>query len=1135
VSVAIALFAACGGKEVSVTVENPFKTFRDVPGITLEEIAAIEKLQREHGSFNFGASQSTEAFVTENGEIGGFTALLCEYLSDLFGIPFQPREYQWNDLIAGLTRGNIDFMGNLTATEERLRIYKMTDPIVEHQLKMMRIRGSYSLERIALERLPRYVFIETSNIRNIVASVTSPGTYETVLVESIDHAYEALLGGRADAYISGDDTVDYFLADNVYTESFFPLTFTPASMATANPDLAPVISVVDKALNNGAKRYINHLNNLGFEDFKKERFLSQLNDEERAFLRNPSPARLASRYYNYPVGFYNIYEHEWQGIAFDVLAEVSKFSGLRFQVANNETAELPELVKMLDTGEAHLMPDITYSESLKGRAIWTRNNFLTNQYALLSKTDFPNISLNEIANARIGLIATTMPAQMFSAWFPGATNTKEYATDSGAFSALDNGEIDLLMATKNRLLSIINYYELPNYKANYLFNNYEASFAFNKNQAVLRSIIDKALPLIDTNTITEQWMTKTYDYRSKVAEGRLPLFIGAIVLSAMVIALILFILYRSRDEGKRLAYQVTIKTKQATQASEAKSRFIANMSHEMRTPMNSIIGFSELAINDKVPPETKDYLDKILINSELLLQLINDVLDISKIETGGMELENAPFDLHELLTSSHTMIIPRAQEKGVNLYFYAEPSIGRKLIGDSLRLRQVLVNLLSNAVKFTGKNGMVKVSAIINEETAGEPLKDDAVTIRFEIKDSGLGISPEQIEQILQPFTQVDMATTRKFGGTGLGLAISKNIIEKMGGKFMVESMLGVGSKFSFEVTFDTVETAREESADKTPAETDNSQFKGEVLLCEDNDMNQQVLCEHLKRVGIKADVAENGREGFNMVRRRHEKGDKPYDLIFMDIHMPVMDGLEASKLIMELDTGVPIVAMTANVMAHDKELYKKIGMKDCLGKPFRVQELYSYLAKYLTPGKWNVETQIEDNQFVDKLKLKLMVNFVKDNKARYSEITNALNSGDIKLAHRLTHTLKSNAALLGKTKLQETCEDAERLLEDGKNKMTSEILDVLETRLTAVLNELEPLTKDVPPPPVAELLGEEETREVLTKIKPLLEAGNADCLKYINTLRGIPGTEKLIQQMEDLDFGQAFETLMSDIYHLAK
>jgi CheY-like chemotaxis protein len=227
---------------------------------------------------------------------------------------------------------------------------------------------------------------------------------------------------------------------------------------------------------------------------------------------------------------------------------------------------------------------------------------------------------------------------------------------------------------------------------------------------------------------------------------------------------------------------------------------------------------------------------------------------------------------------------------------------------------------------------------------------DDSVTIHFEVKDSGIGMSPEQLEKISQPFVQAETATSRKYGGTGLGLEISKNIIEMMGGKLMIESMLGVGSKFCFDITFATVRMEGDTAGDNAPPEQTEGgmQLKGDILLCEDNIMNQQVFSGNLKKVGLKADIAENGREGFNMVRRRHENGEKPYDLIFMDIHMPIMDGLEASALITELNTGSPIVAMTANVMSHDKELYEKSGMTDSVTKPFKTNELMACLTKYL-------------------------------------------------------------------------------------------------------------------------------------------------------------------------------------------
>jgi PAS domain S-box-containing protein len=578
----------------------------------------------------------------------------------------------------------------------------------------------------------------------------------------------------------------------------------------------------------------------------------------------------------------------------------------------------------------------------------------------------------------------------------------------------------------------------------------------------------------------------------------------------------------ARDITRRKAAE-----EEAKVASEAKSRFIATMSHELRTPMNSIIGFSELAMNDKLPRETQDYLNKIQLNSEWLLQIINDILDISKIESGKMELEQIPFDLHELFIACRTIIAPKAEEKGVNLHFYTEPSIGKKLCGDPLRLRQVLLNMLTNAVKFTGKGGLVKISATV-VPGAGERNQSETITINFEVKDSGIGMTPDQLAKLSQPFMQADTATTRKYGGTGLGLAICRNIIEMMGGSLDVESTVGVGSKFSFDIAFNTIEA--DESVMRAAisgSPSNRPQFSGELLICEDNQMNQQVLCEHLERVGIKADIAENGREGYNMVKRRHSKGEKPYGLIFMDIHMPIMDGIEASTLINDLETGTPIVAMTANVMSHDRDLYLKCGMKDCVGKPFRVQELWACLMKYFTPVKWDKESETENRQYNEKLKFSLIVTFVKENKDRYGEIVNALNSGDIKLANRLVHTLKSNAGQLGKNRLQKAAAATEYLLKDGQNQVTSENLAVLESELNAVLDELSPLVKDPEPPPLAaEALDAEDAHAVLVELKPLLESGNTESLRFIDTLRCIPGTEKLIQQMEDLDFELALGTL---------
>jgi len=579
------------------------------------------------------------------------------------------------------------------------------------------------------------------------------------------------------------------------------------------------------------------------------------------------------------------------------------------------------------------------------------------------------------------------------------------------------------------------------------------------------------------------------------------------------------------DETQEKEYEERLHkaAQDAQAASIAKSVFLANMSHEIRTPMNSIIGFSELALGDEILPNTREYLGKILESSKWLLQIINDILDISKIESGKMELERIPFNLHELVETCRTAIMPKALEKGIMLHFYVEPSIGTTLIGDPTKLRQALLNMLANAVKFTSV-GTVRLAAHKKDSEPG------SCTIRFEIKDSGIGMTPEQVAKIGEPFAQAESGTTRKYGGTGLGLPITKKIIDMMGSKIVVESAPGVGSKFSFDLTFNAPEAPVNVPDHQTAiGQMAKPVFEGKVLLCEDNTLNQQVLCEHLARVGLKTLVAANGREGVERVQNRMHLGEAPFDLIFMDIHMPVMDGIEAAAKIMALGTGTPIVAMTANVMSHDRELYRQSGIQDCLGKPFTLQELWRCLRKYLTPVSWQTLNETQRAHVDETLQYKLMRNFVRTNQSKFSEIAKAIEVSDNKLAHRLVHTLKGNAGLLGQTRLQKAAGDVEVLLEGEKSLVTSAHMSVLDAALRAVLKEFAVLLDESAPHqatahPVA--FNAQRARELLEILTPMLDSGNPECLQYINDLRTMPGSEKLIRQMEDFDFESAITTL---------
>jgi len=953
-------FSACSkssGQQPDETFR--YSSFRDIPGITEDEIRSIEALREQGVSFVYGMTHSTEAFYSDN-TINGYAAMFCEWLTEFFGIPFEPALYGWEDLIEGLESGKIDFSGELEDADDYQKTYFMTGAVARRTLKNFRIKGSLPLPVIAAMNPLRIVFLEGSPAYDNIVSSGIYNQFQPIFIKNHIDAYDLLKNRKADVFVEENIAESEFdIYNDVIVEDFFPSIFNPVCLATQNPLLEPVISVVQKVLQNGGFRYFTRLYNLGYLEYLKHKLSVRFSNEEQLYLQSTPVVLFAAEYDNYPLCFYNIQERQWQGIAFEVIREIEALTGLSFQVANDRRIDWPVMVQMLEDGEVSMLTELIRTEERRGRFVWPDTAIVTDYYALLSKAEYPNISAKEIDYVRVGLPRDTAYTEFFRSWFPDHENSVEYESSNMAFNALDRGDVDMVMSSQYRFLLLTNYHGLPGYKANVIFDRtFNSTFGFNRDEVILCSIIDKALALIDIKAISGQWMHRTFDYRVKLMLTRMPLIIGATVL-VLGLLFILVLFNRNRQESKRLENLVEERTvelnryhreleealESANAANSSKSIFLAKMSHEIRTPMNSILGFSELAMDSDVSQKTGDYLLKIKTNTEWLLQIINDILDISKVESGKIDLENIPFDLNELLTGCKSLIMPKTVEKGILLHFYAEPYMGKRLLGDPTRLRQVIVNLLSNAVKFTN-TGMVKLHAVVKES------HENSITIYFEVKDSGIGMTSEQIEKLFAPFSQAHSSTTRRYGGTGLGLSIAKSLVEMMGGDLSVTSTPGIGSMFSFELVFDAIDISDDDMYKKKIVfdELQRPVFQGEILLCEDNGMNQQVISEHLSRVGLTTVLADDGKTGFEMVQNRMEKGEKQFDLIFMDIHMPVMDGLEASAKILELNTGIPIVAITANIMANDLEIYKASGINDYLGKPFTSQELWLCLMKYLTP-----------------------------------------------------------------------------------------------------------------------------------------------------------------------------------------
>ena len=927
-----------------------YTSYRDIPGVTETEIRDIENLKEQTDSFIYGMVTSTEMFVDiHNGEINGFSALFCQWLTELFGIEFLPVIYEWGDLIDGLESGEIDFTGELTATEERRMKYLMTDPIAMRMVKSFRIEDSLPFSEIAQTRPIRYVFFEgVTTIEDVTSQIS--GEYEIITVLEYEEAYEKLKSGEGDAFFDESNAEAAFdIYPDVVAADYLPIIYSPVSLTTQKQYLAPVISIVQKALQSDNIHYLTTLYKSGYDEYLENKLRMKLSAEEREYIDNNPVVRFAAEYENYPLSFYNTQEKEWQGIVFDVLLEVEKLTGLSFELANGPTTEWPEILQMLDNGEVSMVSELIRSPEREGRYLWPSTILLSDNYALISKTEFPGIAVNEILYVRVGVPRNTAYQEIFETWFPDHRYSVLYEGSEIAFDALARGEVDMIISSMFKLLALTNYREEPGYKANIVFDrSVDSTLGFNINETALCSLVDKALMMIDTQGIGNQWTRRTFDYRIRVTRAIMPWVISAPVVF-LILLFLFIIMYRNRNESKRLDKLVQLRTAEADAANQAKTFFLANMSHEMRTPMNAIIGMTSIGLSAADEDRMKNCLVKIDSASKHLLGVINDVLDISKIEAKKFELSPAVFEFEKMLQQVINVINFRVDERRQDFQIKIDGDIPRAFIGDDQRLSQVIANLLSNAVKFTPEEGAISLNVQLISEN------DGMCRLQISITDSGIGISDDQKDRLFRAFEQAEADTTRRYGGTGLGLPISKSIVEMMGGEIWAESEPERGSTFTFTVN---LQRANEKTGDYTGdgIEAEDSEQSEEpsdytgsaILLAEDVEINREIVLTLLESTGLTIDCAENGLQAVSMFEAAPDK----YGMIFMDVQMPGMDGYAATRAIRDLDVPraktIPIIAMTANVFREDIEKCLDAGMNDHIGKPFNIDNVHKQLRRYL-------------------------------------------------------------------------------------------------------------------------------------------------------------------------------------------
>ncbi|MDL2264657.1 transporter substrate-binding domain-containing protein, partial [Synergistaceae bacterium OttesenSCG-928-I11] len=489
-----------------------YTDYRDIPGVTSADIEDVERLKAAFDSFEYGAGGSNETFVLDDdGTIGGFSRYFCDWLTDLFDTPFNLSIYRLADLNRNVMDGTVDFTCEFTSTEEMQRQMAMTGTVVKRAVTRFRMANSEPPSAIAMSRPLRYGFAQWYQTAELVdASVV--GTFEAFYYQRREDAISALREGEIDAFVMdsrGEGGFDPF--DDILQEDFFPLAYSNASFATADPDLAPIVVVVQKFLETeDAKPFLSDIYERGEREFRRNNFRRMLSINEKSFIRqhveNGLEIPFAAEHHNYPVSFYNQREDELQGIAIDVLREISSLSGLTFKPVAPDSGKWADLRELFDGGGADMVTELIYTRRRRDGYLWTDMPYDTQHFALISHIDTPVAPFDKIADMRVGAVGGSAFEDIFRDFFPAHERFILFDGTEEAFEALGAGKIDLFMGSGNLLLFATNYLERPDFKINIAFNRIsESAFAFARDQHTLRSVVSKAQMLVDTGGISRKW------------------------------------------------------------------------------------------------------------------------------------------------------------------------------------------------------------------------------------------------------------------------------------------------------------------------------------------------------------------------------------------------------------------------------------------------------------------------------------------------------------------------------------------------------------------------------------------------------------------------------------------------------